>query len=50
MKVLEAINELGTTILMVTHDIAIVDKMKKRTIQLDSGRILKDYNEGEYNK
>ena len=50
MKVLEAINELGTTILMVTHDIAIVDKMKKRTIQLDSGRILKDYEKGAYSK
>lgn len=50
MKVLEAINELGTTVLMVTHDIAIVNKMKKRTIELDSGRILKDYAEGEYTK
>lgn len=50
MKVLEAINELGTTILMVTHDITIVDKMKKRTILLESGRILKDYQEGEYHK
>lgn len=50
MKVLEAINKLGTTILMVTHDITIVDKMKKRTILLDSGRILKDYGEGEYTR
>ena len=48
MDVLTAINKLGTTILMVTHDIEIVDKMKKRVIVLDSGRILKDYEEGEY--
>lgn len=48
MEVLTAINKLGTTILMVTHDIEIVDKMKKRVIVLDSGRILKDYQEGEY--
>ena len=48
MEVLTAINKLGTTILMVTHDIDIVDKMKKRVIVLDSGRILKDYKEGEY--
>ena len=50
MKVLEAINRLGTTILMVTHDITIVNKLQKRTILLESGRILKDYKEGEYTK
>ncbi len=48
MNVLEAINKLGTTIIMVTHDTEIVDKMKKRVIELDSGRILKEYEEGEY--
>lgn len=48
MKVLEEINKLGTTIIMVTHDTDIVDKMKKRVILLDSGRVVKDYKEGEY--
>ena len=48
MKVLDEINKLGTTIIMVTHDTDIVDKMKKRVILLDSGRIVKDYKEGEY--
>lgn len=48
MKVLEEINKLGTTIIMVTHDTTIVNTMKKRVIVLDSGRILKDYKEGEY--
>jgi cell division transport system ATP-binding protein len=48
MEVLEAINKLGTTIIMVTHDTVIVDKLKKRTILLDSGRILKDYEKGTY--
>lgn len=48
MAVLEAINKLGTTIIMVTHDTDIVNKMKKRVIELDSGRILKEYAEGEY--
>ena len=48
MKVLEEINKLGTTIIMVTHDTTIVNAMKKRVIVLDSGRILKDYKEGEY--
>ena len=50
MKVLESINELGTTIIMVTHDINIVDKLKKRTILLNAGRVLKDYPKGEYTK
>lgn len=49
MSVLEEISKMGTTIIMVTHDTEIVNKMKKRVIVLDSGRILKDYAEGEYN-
>lgn len=48
MNVLEEINKLGTTIIMVTHDIDIVSKLKKRTILLDNGRILKDYAKGTY--
>jgi cell division transport system ATP-binding protein len=48
MNVLEEINKMGTTIIMVTHDTDIVDKMKKRTILLDSGRILKDFEKGTY--
>jgi len=48
MKVLEEINKMGTTIIMVTHDTDIVNRMKKRVILLDSGRIVKDYKEGEY--
>lgn len=49
MRVLEEINKMGTTIIMVTHDTEIVNVMKKRTILLDSGRILKDYEKGTYN-
>lgn len=48
MNVLEAINKLGTTVLVVTHDTEIVDKLKKRVVVLDQGRILKEYAEGEY--
>lgn len=48
MSVLSEISKMGTTIIMVTHDTEIVNKMKKRVIVLDSGRILKDYAEGEY--
>lgn len=48
MKVLDEINKLGTTVIMVTHDTKIVEKMKKRVILLDAGRIVKDYPEGTY--
>ena len=48
MDVLNQINKMGTTVIMVTHDIDIVKKMNKRVIMLDSGRILKDYEEGTY--
>ena len=48
MEVLNEINKLGTTIIMVTHDINIVKKMNKRVIVLDAGRVLKDYAEGTY--
>ena len=48
MEVLEAINKLGTTVVMVTHDIEIVKKMNKRVILLNSGRVVKDYEEGTY--
>ena len=50
MKVLEVINELGTTIIVVTHDRDIVNKLKKRVILLDKGRLKKDYEKGTYDK
>jgi cell division ATP-binding protein FtsE len=48
MEVLDAINKLGTTIIMVTHDTDIVNRMKKRVILLKQGRIVKDYKKGTY--
>ena len=50
MKVLEVINNLGTTIIVVTHDRDIVNQMKKRVILLDKGRLKKDYEKGTYDK
>ena len=46
MKVIEKINDMGTTIVMATHDREMVDKMKKRVILLDKGKIIKDYEKG----
>lgn len=49
MGILEKINkDNGTTILMVTHDIDIVNAMKKRVLVLKEGRLVKDYKEGTY--
>ena len=48
MKVLENINNLGTTVFMATHDRDIVDKMKKRVILIEAGRLKKDYEKGTY--
>ena len=49
MEILDKINkEYKTTILMVTHDIDIVKKMKKRVIVLKEGRMIKDYKEGKF--
>ena len=48
MKVLENINAMGTTIIMATHDRDIVDRMKKRVIMLDHGKLARDIEKGSY--
>ena len=50
VELLDEINKkLGTTVIMATHDKAIVDKFKKRVIALKEGRIVSDTEEGRYN-
>ena len=48
MQLLYRINRSGTTILMVTHDREMVDKMRKRVIALDGGRLARDERRGGY--
>ncbi len=48
MTLLNEINARGTTILMVTHAKDIVDKMNKRVIAIESGKIIRDEKEGQY--
>ncbi|MBR9937969.1 cell division ATP-binding protein FtsE [Oscillospiraceae bacterium Marseille-Q3528] len=48
MKLLESINEKGTTVLVVTHNREIVDEMKKRVITMNRGVIISDEKEGGY--
>lgn len=48
MKLLDRINREGTTVLMATHDAGIVDQMRKRVIELDSGHVIRDQVRGVY--
>jgi cell division transport system ATP-binding protein len=48
MSLLERINETGTTVLMATHDHGIVDQMRKRVVELDHGRVVRDEAMGAY--
>ena len=48
MLLFEKINELGTTVLVVTHEKELVNALSKRVIAIDSGRIVSDGNEGYY--
>ena len=49
MQVLDEINKLGTTIIMATHDKEMVNRMKKRVIVIEAGRLKEDYEKGTYN-
>ena len=48
MKLLEEINEKGTTVVVVTHNREIVNSMKKRVITMNKGVIVSDQKEGSY--
>ncbi|MFC5677820.1 cell division ATP-binding protein FtsE [Aeromicrobium endophyticum] len=48
MKLLDRINRTDTTVVMATHDSSIVDQMRKRVIELESGLIVRDEARGIY--
>ena len=48
MKLLEEINEKGTTVVVVTHNMEIVNVMKKRVITIKKGIVVSDSKEGDY--
>lgn len=48
MLLLEKINELGTTVLVVTHEKELVDAFSKRVISIDAGRVISDGLDGYY--
>ena len=49
MMLLERINELGTTLLVVTHERELVDRFSKRVVAIENGRIISDETGGYYN-
>ncbi len=48
MRLLESFNRSGTTVIVVTHDAAIVDRFRKRVVSMKDGRIVSDVSEGGY--
>ena len=48
MRLLDRINRTGTTVVMATHDDEIVDQMRKRVVELDSGQMVRDQSRGVY--
>jgi len=48
MRLLEEINERGTTVIVVTHNREIVNSMQKRVVTMKKGIIVSDQEEGEY--
>ncbi len=48
MRLLDRINRTGTTVVMATHDSAIVDSMRRRVVELAHGRVVRDQTRGVY--
>ena len=48
MKLLDRINRTGTTVIMATHDSGVVDQMRKRVIELEGGKVIRDQSRGVY--
>jgi len=49
LQLLDKINKRNTTVVVATHNKSIVDEMKKRVIELDGGRLIRDQQLGMYN-
>jgi cell division transport system ATP-binding protein len=50
IRVLEKINRYGTTVLLTTHNQDIVNKLKRRVVTIDDGRVVSDRANAEYNR
>lgn len=48
VQILKKINDLGTTVIMTTHNKGVIDELGRRVITMDEGRIVRDDDEGKY--
>lgn len=48
VQILKKINDLGTTVIMTTHNKGIIDALGRRVITMDDGRVIRDDSEGKY--
>ena len=48
VEILKKINELGTTIIITTHNKGVVDAIGRRVVTMDRGKIVRDDNQGQY--
>lgn len=48
VEILKKINNLGTTVLLTTHNKTVVDSVDRRVVTLDQGRVVRDDKEGKY--
>ena len=48
MRLLEDINQRGTTVVMATHDHGLVDQFRKRVVELENGKVVRDEAAGSY--
>ncbi|MDE2213001.1 MAG: cell division ATP-binding protein FtsE [Patescibacteria group bacterium] len=48
VQILKKINDLGTTVMLTTHNKGVIDSLKKRVITMDRGKVIRDDKEGKY--
>lgn len=48
IRLLEKIHQLGTTIILATHDKEVIDSLRRRVVTLENGKILRDEQRGRY--
>jgi cell division transport system ATP-binding protein len=48
VQILKKINDLGTTVILTTHNKGVIDSLRKRVITMENGRVIRDDEEGKY--
>ena len=48
VQILKKINDLGTTVILTTHNKGVIDSLRKRVLTMENGKIIRDDKEGKY--